>query len=279
MLEKEKYEDALQAFTVALKLDPTNQDVIRYKKRAETAIELQQEIRNEDAAAKQEEDRKDRILRMEREGIQFYNEYNYTKAQEVFLSLLKEDPDNEVGQKYVALIREITSSAYKEKLKVKEEQDLVKEQIEVAQGLYDKGEIYQALTEMRKVFNFAVDLSEYRDKIQGRIETWEKELKDKLAEKLQHAKTLWENGEKKEARSLLREILKQYPDYTAAREESERIEEALKEEAFKYYNEGRIYEYNDDIKSAIENYEKVMNLLDRDDEYYKKAEEQLKKIR
>ncbi len=278
-LEKEKYEEALQAFTVAQKLDPTNEDVIRYKKRAETAIELQQEIKNEDAAEKQEEERKDRIERMEREGIQFYNEYNYTKAEEVFLLLLKEDSDNEVAKKYVALIKEITSSAYKEKLKVKEEQELVKEQIEVAQGLYDKGEIYQALTEMRKVFNFAVDLSEYRDKIEARIETWEKELKDKLAEKLQHAKTLWENGEKKEARSLLKEILKQYPDYTAAREESERIEESLKEEAFKYYNEGRIYEYNDDIKSAIENYEKVINLLDRDDEYYKKADEQLKKIR
>ncbi len=279
LLEKEHYEEALQAFIVALKLDPTNPDVLRYKKKAAAAIELQKEISAEKEALKTEEQREARVEKMEREGMNFYNQYSYAKAQEVFEKLLKEDPDNSIANKYIQLIKEITSSAYKEKLKIKEEQELVKEQIELAQGLYEKGDIYKALTEMRKVFNFDVDLSQYRDKIQARIETWEKELKEKLKEKLEHAKTLWENGEKKEARTLLQEILKEYPDYPDAREEYHRIQASLTEEAFKYYNEGRIYEYNDDMKAAIENYEKVINLLDRNDEYYKKAEEQLRKIR
>jgi len=272
------YKEALEKFDMALQLDPTNESIRKMRDKSQSAIALQGEIDKAKEHAQSLKSKEIQIKQLERSALVFIKQQNYIEALKTLKRLEKIDPESEIVKKQIPIVDEKLKLSKSEKLKGQRLREMVKERSELAETYYAQQSEYMAILELRRLLKEDLD-GPTRQKLQLKINQWDQELKNRLKNKIETARTFWENGEKLQAKRLITEILGEYPDYSEAKEEYEKINSQLQAEAFQYYNDGRVHEANDDISAAIDSYEKVLGLLEASDEYHKKAMEKLMKLR
>lgn len=274
-----EFEKAKEKFDAAIKIDPENDEIATLRNKAESAMDVTTEITETKQAAVEKSKMEQESEEYENKGLKLYNEKKYDEALDVFNELKEINPENELAQKYIPLLEELTSDEYKEKLKSNKEKELLEEQIRLAKNYYENGDIYAAIKELKTAKEATVTDEVSKKEIDRIIEAWDKELTSTLSPKLEKAKAFWENGEKVMAKNMLKEIVKDYPDYEAAKNEFDLVYHHMREEAKQAYADGKVYESIDDIERAITSYEKVLTLLEPFDELYFKANKKLMSLK
>ncbi|MFH1727912.1 MAG: FHA domain-containing protein [Pseudomonadota bacterium] len=275
-----KFEEASDKFNQALKLDTESEEAYTMLQKSKNALEIQDEITNLKAEEEKRKAQLAKIDKLEKRGLAQYNQNNYKDAESTFMEVQKSDKNNAIASKYLKIISNITSKSYQKILKDAKLEELVEEQLKLAEEYYKAGQIYKAILELKKLSNYKeIKDAPFKIRIDSVISSYEDSLKTKLKTKLQNALALWENGDKIQSREMIREILKEYPEYDEAKNEYNKLIEELSVEAQNTYHNAMIHERYDDVEESLKLYEKVIELLEPTDEYYKKATDKIASIK
>jgi len=285
--EAGNYRAAMENFSEALFLDPTNKQARDYLEKAGRKfmqeIEIKKEYERKEILGRAQSiiaERKEKVKR----GIKHYKQGELLKAGEEFNAVLEIEPEHKKAKKYLELIgKRLEDIVNKGEFKTIDE-------LYYAQGtiFYINGEWGKAISQWRN----AVKIGSSKKELSKFIKIAEK--REQEEEALERAEVLYrdimahyDEGKIDEAIKMLEEAIKLNPEHKKAREFLARAKERLaairkeeeagrrRESIDKHYFQGIDYYAEGQFKKAIKEWEAVLML----DPAHSGAKEYLEKAR